>query len=248
MAQSKQQSSRRRKFSIARWRGDKRGVAAVEFALILPLMVVLYLGSSEVTQGVLASRKMAIVSRTLSDLVAQQPTATTAPCTAAGLCDSTMTSIFAAASVIMSPFSVSALGDGTSSLTMVVSSVEFVANATSPAPATASNGYEAVVRWSKSAASPNVGTVRSCVGKLTPVSNTTAAALTNLPSGLYSSGSLIIADVTYKYKPTFGGTLLAWSSTDSSVSMKNTTYMRPRNWTTYITYPGQNGVGASCTG
>ena len=235
-----------KRVSLRRLERDDRGVAAVEFALLLPLMITLYLGSTEVTQGVLASRKMAIVSRTLSDITAQQPTATTSPCTAAGLCDSTMTSIFSAASVIMSPFSVAAMTDGTSMLTMTISGVSFVANAT---PGTyVYNGYEAQVKWSKIAASPNAGTARSCQTKPLPVASTVAPALTNLPNGLYGSGSLIVADVTYKYLPTFGQSFLSWSSSATYISMSNTTYMRPRNWTTYILYPGQSGVGTGCTG
>jgi Flp pilus assembly protein TadG len=239
-----------RRFDLARPGGDERGIAAVEFALVLPLMVTLYVGSSEVTQGVLASRKMAIVSRTLADLVAQQPTAATSPCATAGLCDSTMTAIFSAANAIMSPFSTAALSGGVASLTMTVSSVDFVANGATPAPATVANGYEAYVRWSVTASSPNAGATRSCANKLTPVSNSTAPALDNLPSGLFGAGSLIVADVTYNYQPTFGGSVLAWAGSGGAtyVAMKNTTYMRPRNWTTYITYPSQNGVGTSCTG
>lgn len=232
--------------SLRRLRRDDRGVAAVEFALLLPLMITLYLGSTEVTQGVLASRKMAIVSRTLADITAQQPTATTSPCTVAGLCDSTMTSIFSAASVIMSPFSVAAMSNGTATLTMTISGVTFVANAT---PGTyVYNGYEAQVKWSKPAASPNAGTARSCQTKPLPVESTVKPTLTNLPNGLYGSGSLIVADVTYKYLPTFGQSVLAWSSSDTYISMSSTSYMRPRNWTTYITYPTQNGVGTGCTG
>ncbi len=250
-----------------RLRRDDRGVAAVEFALLLPLMITLYIGSTEITQGVLASRKMAILSRSLSDLVAQQPSGITSPCTTAGLCDTTMTSIFSAASAIMSPFSTAALGDGTSTLTMTVSGVEFVSYTSLPGsnaaktwvptqsklataftPTTTDPGYQAMVRWSKVAASPNAGTARSCATPLTPADTSTAPAATNLPQGLYSSGSLIIADVTYKYQPTFGQSFLAWSSSATYVSMSNTTYMRPRNWTTYITYSSQSGVGASCTG
>ena len=239
-----------KRVSLRRLERDDRGVAAVEFALLLPLMITLYLGSTEVTQGVLASRKMAIVSRTLSDITAQQPTATTSPCTVAGLCDSTMTSIFSAASVIMSPFSVAAMTDGTSTLTMTISGVNFVANAT---PGTyVYNGYEAQVKWSKTAASPNdASTVRSCQTKPIPVASTVAPDLTNLPNGLYGAGSLIVADVTYKYLPTFGQSFLAWSSSATYISMSNTTYMRPRNWTTYILYPGAsaaNGGGTGCTG
>lgn len=203
---------------LARSRGDTRGIAAVEFALILPLMLTLYLGSAELTQGVMASRKMTLVSRTISDLAAQQASGT--PMT-----DATMTSIFNAAAAIMSPFDVS-------TLKMTISAVEFVANGT-PTSYTA-NGYDAKIRWSK--VGPYGGTARACA-KATPVANATSPSSTTLPSGLFAAGSLIVADVSYTYDPVFGGSLLAWSSTDSIMTMKNTTYMRPRNWTTYITYP-----------
>jgi hypothetical protein len=127
----------------------------------------------------------------------------------------------------MSPFD-------TSTLKMTISAGDFVANATTPAPATAANGYEAKIRWSK--VGPYGGTARACA-KATPVANSSSPSSTTLPSGLYAAGSLIVADVVYTYSPSFGGALLAWSSTDSLMTMKNTTYMRPRNWTTYITYP-----------
>lgn len=206
---------------LRRARRDTKGIAATEFALILPLMLTLYLGSTELTQGVMASRKMTLVSRTISDLVAQQANGT-------AMTDATMASVYSAATAIMSPFAVS-------TLMMTVSAVEFVATGTTGP--TVANGYEAKVRWSKTG--PYGGTVRACA-KLTPVASSTAPSPTTLPSGLFASGSLIVADVTYTYTPGFGGALLAWSSTDSIMTMKNTTYMRPRNWSgspNYITYP-----------
>jgi Flp pilus assembly protein TadG len=47
---------------------DERGVSAVEFALLLPLMVTLYLGGVEISQGLTIDRKVTLVARTVADL------------------------------------------------------------------------------------------------------------------------------------------------------------------------------------
>lgn len=48
-----------------------RAVAAVEFALILPFILVLYMGSLEVSQVIVMDRKLATVASTVGDLVAR---------------------------------------------------------------------------------------------------------------------------------------------------------------------------------
>ncbi len=54
-----------------RFGNDRRGVAAVEFAFILPLMLTLMLGMIDVSSGVAIDRKVTLTARTLSDLVSQ---------------------------------------------------------------------------------------------------------------------------------------------------------------------------------
>ena len=56
---------------VARFGGDERGISAVEFALLLPLMVTLYLGTVEVSQGVAIDRKVTLTARTVADLASQ---------------------------------------------------------------------------------------------------------------------------------------------------------------------------------
>ena len=51
--------------------GDKRGVAAVEFAVIVPVMLVLFFGMDEFSSGVAVDRKVTLMARTLSDLTSQ---------------------------------------------------------------------------------------------------------------------------------------------------------------------------------
>lgn len=56
---------------LFRFAGDTRAVAAVEFALILPLMLLLYLGGVEGAQLFSVDRKVATIAGTVADLVAR---------------------------------------------------------------------------------------------------------------------------------------------------------------------------------
>ncbi len=73
---------------------DERGVSAVEFAMLLPLMVTLYLGGVEVSQGVSIDRKVTLASRTVADLTSQ-----VASITSAGITD-----VLKASSAILAPY------------------------------------------------------------------------------------------------------------------------------------------------
>ncbi|MEM0985372.1 MAG: TadE/TadG family type IV pilus assembly protein [Pseudomonadota bacterium] len=57
------------------FRRDQRGVSALEFALIAPLMALFYVGSVELASTMLADRKVTSSSSTMGDLVARLPAA-----------------------------------------------------------------------------------------------------------------------------------------------------------------------------
>ncbi|AKI02768.1 Flp pilus assembly protein TadG [Hoeflea sp. IMCC20628] len=52
-------------------RGDRAGVGAVEFALIAPVLIVLYMGSLEVSVAMSVNKKLARAASTVADLVTQ---------------------------------------------------------------------------------------------------------------------------------------------------------------------------------
>ncbi len=207
---------------------DTRGIAAVEFALILPLMLTLYLGSVELTKGVLASRKVTLVARTLSDLAAQQldcPSNTaTVPC----LTNADMNTIFSAASAVMAPYT-------NANLKMTISQVDVVSyNST----------LYAYTKWSVTSGG---GLPRPCAAggrKQTALSSNTslieadvamktAGYQNNFPPSYTaaggSTGSIIVADVTYDYYPGFGYKIEEWKSSTTKLTMTQIQYMRTRN-------------------
>lgn len=59
------------RLNVPRLMRDTRGVAAVEFAVILPVILMLFLGTIGVSTGVAVYRKVIILTRTLSDLISQ---------------------------------------------------------------------------------------------------------------------------------------------------------------------------------
>ena len=79
---------------IRRLARDSRGVSAVEFAMLLPLMVTLYLGAAEISQAVGISRKVTLVARSLSDLVAQT----------ASINNAEMSNVLNAAAAVAAPY------------------------------------------------------------------------------------------------------------------------------------------------
>ncbi len=78
---------------------DQRGASVVEFALLLPLMVTLYLGTVEISQGIAVDRKLTLTARTVADLVSQVSTINNAA----------MNDIMAASAAVMYPYSTNTL-------------------------------------------------------------------------------------------------------------------------------------------
>jgi Flp pilus assembly protein TadG len=80
--------------SIALFRDDRRGLAAVEFAMILPVMLLLFFGTVEFSSGVAVDRKVTLMARTLSDLTSQSPS----------VADTDLVNFFSASVGIMTPY------------------------------------------------------------------------------------------------------------------------------------------------
>ena len=94
--------------SVVSFAQDRRGVSAVEFAMLLPLMMTLYLGSVEISQGVGIDRKVTLTSRTVADLASQ----------VSSINNADMTNMLNAASSVVAPYDVTKLKVTVSAVTI----------------------------------------------------------------------------------------------------------------------------------
>ena len=86
---------------LSRFARDRRGVSAVEFAFIAPVMIGLYFGCAEISDGVAADRKVSLIAGALANLAAETnpPTISAAE----------MTNILDASGAIIVPYQASLL-------------------------------------------------------------------------------------------------------------------------------------------
>lgn len=165
--------------AFRRLRASRSGAAAVEFALILPIMLFLYVGTIEASALISMDRKVQSVSGALGDLVARVETRVTS---------TQLRDYFRAASGIMTPFPatqvrqevtvVSVADDGQTS---VVWSREFFGG-------TYENGVLVGSTFQVNADHPP--------GSAFPLPEATV----NIARG----GTIIVADATYSYLPLYG--------------------------------------------
>lgn len=170
---------------------DRRAVAAVEFALLLPLMLTLFIGGNEISTALAIYRKVGHTGSTLGDLVAQVSTLTT----------SDMTDILAASASVMTPYSVG-------NAKIVVSAVKY----------TTSNGYK--VCWSAAknstawtaGSSPPITMPTGLVSNgeeviVTRVQYSYTSPFSTIMSDIWGSGAITLADLSY-FRPRVSTTVV----------------------------------------
>ena len=88
--------------TLRRFQSDRAGSSAVEFAVIVPMMLVLFFGTVELSNGVAVDRKVTLVARTLSDLTSQANAQNGG--TGNYIYPQDLSNIFAASNAIMNPY------------------------------------------------------------------------------------------------------------------------------------------------
>jgi Flp pilus assembly protein TadG len=136
---------------------DTKAMAAVEFAMLMPFMLVLYVGGVELSSGMAISVKVSEATHSVADMVSQNTQISVAR----------MQTILGASAAIMSPYP-TVDTSGNSLITITVSEVS------------TDSGGNATVQWSQSYNGKTFGTGRAAGQAITLPSSLTGTANNNV--------------------------------------------------------------------
>lgn len=179
--------------------GDCRATAAVEFALILPLLLLLYIGLAEAGDALTADRKADKLASAIGDLVAQTTDTSNA----------TIDSLFAITEPMLAPYD-----DGITEI--LVADIKFDADGTNP---DGSARWAPVVRWAH-----GQNTILPVCGDASPIT----IPDTLMPTTAAAAGvDIIVARVVYPYTSPFAD-ILASLLGDRTLNLEHAYILRPR--------------------
>ncbi|MEI9984629.1 MAG: TadE/TadG family type IV pilus assembly protein [Aliidongia sp.] len=222
------------------------GIAALEFALLAPVMIYTLLVAADVAHGLTISRRLTNAADVIAQLVSQQTTN--------GQVQGTITDVDLLgdfASIITTfPDVLTDAGlqfeSWQTDIQPIVTSVAFGPTTSPPSPnCTVTSPQDppisptctvATAIWSAGFISTKFATTRACgLSQLLPaVSNFATPSLSTIPPGLYIPGTVIVVDITYVFRPTF----TEWLT--GPFTFQRTAYIAPRFFTE-LSYSGPSG-------
>lgn len=186
-------------FRVRNFSTDADAVAAIEFAIVVPFMLLLYIGGIELADGMAINLKVSATAHSVTDMVTQNTSLSTAQ----------MQNILTGATAIIAPYPVT--GSSSSLLSVTVSEISSDANG------------NLTLQWSQSYNGTSFGPGRANLTNLTvPTSlNGTVGNANNL-NNQNDQVSFIVGEVSYAYTPNLGYTI------SGTVNLHDTYWVFPR--------------------
>ncbi|MCW6511574.1 TadE/TadG family type IV pilus assembly protein [Lichenifustis flavocetrariae] len=219
------------------------GVAAIEFAMIFPLLLVLLLAGGQVILYVDAARKVQRVATSVSEMLSQAAPGSSSATTAT--VNTTDLNFSYDAATVIFPY---VLGDAArrnltwrQAITVSMAGIAFTKLSSACDGADdKSTCYAATVKWTSTGTSS--ASYRPCLPQQVPVDNAAPYNRLNLPSSLYGPGFIIAVDVSFTFNPTFGDGLI------SPVTIIRSAFVQPR-YATEIDFDTTNsdGIASICS-
>ena len=181
-----------------RLRVDERGVAAIEFALVVPAVILIYVVGFEVTQAATANRKLTDTTVQLANVTAQYTTMT---------CSTDIPNVLNASAQIMTPYP-------TGNLSIVLSEVSVDSS---------NHAYvDWYQPWSNGALTTGIApTITMPAGYQNQAATSSGCPIpAGAPNAIYTC--YISVQTTYTYQPSIGAAFIG------PITMTNQMFMLPR--------------------
>ncbi len=181
---------------------DDKAIAATEFAIVVPFMLLLYVGGFELSNGMAINVKVTATAHSVADMVTQNTQVSAAQ----------MQNILGAATAIIAPYPVSD-SSGNPLLSVTVSEISSDASG------------NLTLRWSQSYNGTSFGPGRTSLTNpplTVPASFNGTAGNSSNTNNQNDQVSFIVGEVSYAYTPNLGYTI-SWT-----VNLQDTYWLFPR--------------------
>jgi Flp pilus assembly protein TadG len=186
-------------FRVRKFLTDADAVAATEFAIVVPFLLLLYVGGVELADGMAINLKVSATAHSVTGMVTQNTSLSTAQ----------MQNILTGATAIMAPYPVTS--GSNSLLSVTVSEISSDANG------------NLTLQWSQSYNGTSFGPGRTNLANLTvPTSLNGTVGNANNPNNQNDQVSFIVGEVSYAYTPNLGYTI------SGTVNLKDSYWLFPR--------------------
>jgi len=228
--------------SAKRFLRDRRAVSAIEFALILPVLLILMLGGTQLITYINASRKVGLLAQSISQMISQAmpPSGSTV-----ATVNATDLHFSFDSALVLFPY---LMKDGPrqglqwwQDIAITYAAVAFTQTAANCTGSDLSACYTAAVAWTSSGTTG--GNYRPCAVPQLPAADTAPPNRTTLPRSVFGPGSIVAVDVVFNFKPTFGSRFIP------AVRIARSMYVQPR-YATLVNFDlaGNDGIATKCPG
>jgi len=192
---------------IRRWQRNTEGVAAVEFAFIVPIMSVMFMGAVELSQAITVDRRVSQVASSTADLIARAETS---------ISQTEISDIMKIGGYVMEPSSAAPL--------------QIILRNVTSSPTNASITKQSWTCTYKGSGGAGGTSTQTC-----ECTNTAFTVPANL---ITTNDSVVVAEVTYAYKPLvfdfFMKQSFGTSGSSGTYTLAQTVYMKPRSQTAML--------------
>lgn len=235
---------------VRRFRAADEAMAAIEFALILPTLLLILFAGAQVVAFVNATRKVELVAHSISQMISQ---ATPPKNTNIAQVNAADLHFSYDATLVLFPYVMKdAKRRGLAwwqTISINYAAIQFAAKNAACASKTDTSGdlsgcYEARVVWtSTGTAQPGGDNYRPCGTAQLPADDDASPNRTTLPRSSFGPGSLVAIDVVFDFEPTFGSGIVP------AIRIARSAYVQPR-YASLVTYDTTNndGIATRCTG